>query len=334
MGYGGYPDDAYQQLMEAVYGGGRWSPDQPYSWSNDIPDQLYDLYKPLSDSQASTRANRAAGGSDSWGNFSNDVILNADPLVQPYLTEVLSNAKGDLATAMNWFNDSEYQDELRNRIGRTEWDDWAANADGATRHGLRTAGSGEAKDEVIVGAISRALENLLAQGSPSVARNTGLQNSLLQEVGGRAVGSGATGGAGGGPGGMSFSGPGFGTGEDRDFVAGGGYVGPGSSQEMPRQNLLAELSDDELNALTGGEPLGGQMQALRNYKPAARTPIRRSGGNRRGWLDRALDLAQQRAGGGSRSSSSGSRNTGRRARDDDKKDDDGGGWSWPAVMAW
>ena len=245
-------------------------------------DEAVQLAFPPEDEVLSQITNRIVGGSDAWGRFSNDVILRADPLVQPYLVELVANADHDLATAMNDWNAR--KSEILGEIGRTEWEQWEREGDAATRRALRNAKTGEEKDEIVYNAITRALENLLAQGMPSIQRNIDTQARLWNLLGGRpmgAFGGDAVGGEGWpidgtgptsyGDGGMPaalphYTGPGFGTAEERDFIAGGGYVGPGSKYDTSRTRyrLLQQLTDEELAQLLGRD--SRQARILRDFK--------------------------------------------------------------------
>lgn len=261
MSYNPYydPEDPYLALMEAAYGG--WSPDDEYYYKNQLPEQLYDQVKPRSDAAANTMVNRMVGGAEGWENFSNDVILQADPLIQPYLTELLANNKGDLASSMNDWNST--KDETLERIGRTAWDQIQDSADTPTRRAMMSAQSGEEKDQVAYDYISRALENVLAQGAPSVARNTGLQDWGLQRVGARPI-----------PGGEipMYGGEGFGGGAAAGGAPQGGGMGP------LEESYASRLIQDSGSARRAAE--ADPFISDRNLQYVAQAERQRTGGSR------------------------------------------------------
>ena len=265
-------EEMLQMLMDLAYA--NWDPNSQYGHMNQLPEQLYDQYKPRSDSAANTMAQRMVGGPEAWGDFSNDVLLQADPLVQPFLAEALANNK-DLAGALNYINDGGTQDDWRQRIGRTYWDDLAASGPADVRGALRRAGTGQERDAVAMDYLQQSLGNLLAQGSPSVARNAGLQQWAVQSAGGRAYpqqelpeyGGPGFGGemlGGGGDGGQAV--------RADDFARGGGYVGPGSPVQAERRDYLAELSKGQLASLTGTDRPSAQLQSLQDFKPRRTQP--------------------------------------------------------------
>lgn len=225
-------EEQYLALMQAAYG--NWSPDQPYHWTNQIPEQMYDAVAPRSDHQANIMVNRAMGGMEGWEGFSNDVLNNIDPNVRPFLAEALDQGKGDYASALAYVNAQDYGD----RIGRTYWDQLAASGPAEIRRALADPNlSGEERDKIAVDYTLSALENGLAQGMPSVNRNMGYQQQLMESVGGRPFD-----GAAGLP---QFEGPGFGGGPEDPEAARVG-TGPGGALrgEEVRNILLQQQYQD------------------------------------------------------------------------------------------
>ena len=322
-----YPPDPYEEylaLMDIGYGPeGRWDPYGKYGYSNQIPEQLYDMYKPRSDAAANTMVNRSMGGSEGWENFSNDVYLQADPLVQPYLAEILANNDGDMISAVNDWNSGEHQDELRDRVGRTAWDQIGQTADWGTRNKINTAGDGEAKDDIAIDYLNSGIENLLAQGSPSMGRNSAMQEMLLQRYGARPITGGEL---------PSAGGPGFASGSaasqgPEDVFLGGGdqggdekaqleqmYAGmaeadPEGWQAVLRYGGLREQMRTQAESEWDNPTARGRREAERNQRMASENPnsfqratqriqARRRGreddGDDRTWVNKAGDWLDQR----------------------------------------
>lgn len=223
-GYDPYnPDDPFSILGL----GQQYNPYQGYP-TKQVSDQVWDLIAPTPDYLIAQQF----GAMTPWrDDFSTDAFFAADPMLRGPLAEALAESEGDSIAAYSMLQGEDMRERLLKEIGRTEWDQIASQGD----LGMAGAITGEEKDQAALDFYMRGLEEVMAAGAPTSARNMQQYDFIAERMGGRPYP-----GAGGGY--PEFSGPGFG-GADAGM---GGPMGGGMS--------------DPLAALAGGGLGGDQGQ--------------------------------------------------------------------------
>jgi hypothetical protein len=236
------PDDPYSILNQPT----QYNPSQGYPLKK-VSDQEWDLMAPTSDSQVSNRVKSTYPWMDA---YSQDAFWAADPMLRGPLAEALAASKGDTIDAYDYINSPEYQDALRQQIGKTEWNQ------------LREQGilseedlPGEELDRQALDYYMRGLENLLATGSPTSTRNAGLWDVGSERYGGRPY-------PGGDPTGGSFEGPGF--------------AQPERDTRTIYQGRVAPDVDAFISEAVGGDQ-GAHEQVRNTYSEALKNRLRQSG---------------------------------------------------------
>lgn len=197
------PNDPYSILDL----GQAYNPSQGYP-TKQVSDQVWDLIAPTPDYLIAQQF----GAMTPWRDkFSTDAFFAADPLLQGPLAQALAESKGDTIGAFNQLQSDDMRKQLLGEIGRTEWDQIAAQGD----LGMKGAITGEEKDQAALDYYMRGLEGLLAGGAPTTQRNMQQYDFIAERMGGRPY-------PGAGQGYPEFSGPGFGGG-------GAGMAGPAST---------------------------------------------------------------------------------------------------------
>ncbi len=191
----GFMMSDYDPNMLAELVGQRYNPYQGYPIKQ-VSDQMWDVYGPTPDYLVAQQFGMLTPNREK---FSVDAFFAANPMLRGPLAQALSLNKGDTIGAYNEVNSPEMQDQLRKEIGRTEWDQIAAEGD------LRMLGAitGEEKDQAGLDFYNRGLEDLLAQGAPSSQRLMQQYDYISDRMGGVPnPGAGSTpsyGGGGGAP---------------------------------------------------------------------------------------------------------------------------------------
>lgn len=196
--------------------GQQYNPYQGYPLKQ-VSDQVWDLIAPTPDYLVAQQF----GAMTPWrDDFSTDAFFNADPLLRGPLAQALSETEGDTIGAYNYLQSDDMRKQMLDEIGRTEWNQIAAQGD----LGMLGALTSEEKDQAGLDYYMRGLEGLMASGAPTSARNMAQYDMLAERMGGRPY-------PGAGQGYPEFSGAGF--------DAGGG-------------------GSDPLAALAGSPAYGGQ----------------------------------------------------------------------------
>ncbi len=178
---------------------------------NDLSSQLWDLYAPTSDTQAWNRINAAY---PYMKGFSTDAFLQSDPLIRGTVGQAMAEAgTGTDApfVAYNLLQSDDYQKQLQEMLGRTEWNDIANRGDIGTIVAMQQ-GDSAGIDQAAMDYTNGLVENFYAQAVPSAQRNMGMLDEGQARFGGRPY-----------PGGDApqYSGAGFGGGQ----MGGGGGGG-------------------------------------------------------------------------------------------------------------
>lgn len=156
----------------------------PLSDENFLSSQLWDLYAPTSDTQAWNRINAAY---PYLKGFSTDALLQTDPLIRGVAAQAVSEAgTGPYAPyrAYDLLQSDDYQGQLQEMLGRTEWDQIAGRGDIGTIIAQAT-GDSEAIDAASLDYTNRLLENFYEQAAPTAARNLNILDSGQERFGGR-----------------------------------------------------------------------------------------------------------------------------------------------------
>lgn len=187
----------YDPRLLAMQVGQEYNPYQGYPLKQ-VSDQVWDVYGPTPDYLIAQQFGMMNPNRE---DFSLDVLFAADPMLRGPLAQALAQNKGDTMGAYDYLQSPDMQENMRQQIGRTEWDQLAAQGD------LRSIGAigGEEKDQAALDYYNRGLEGLLAAGAPTSQRNMQMYDMIAERMGGMPYqGAGQTD--------MGFSGPGFGDG--------------------------------------------------------------------------------------------------------------------------
>lgn len=158
--------------------------EMPLSDENALSSQLWDLYAPTSDTQAWNRINAAY---PNMKGFSVDALLQSDPLIRGIASQAISEAGSGVDapfTAYNLMQSKDYQDQLRDMLGRTEWNDIMGRGDIGTII-ANASGDSKATDQAAMDYTNGLLEDFYSQAAPTAARNMGFLDEGQQRFGGR-----------------------------------------------------------------------------------------------------------------------------------------------------
>lgn len=171
----------------------------PLSDENMLSSQLWDLYAPTSDTQAWNRINAAY---PYMKGFSTDALLQTDPLIRGTVAQAIAEAGSGVDApfqAYNLLQSDDYQDQLQEMLGTTEWNQIAGRGDIGTLIAQAT-GDSEATDAAAMDYTNRMIENFYEQAAPTAARNMNMLDEGQQRFGGRPYPGG---------GGQQYTGPAF-----------------------------------------------------------------------------------------------------------------------------
>lgn len=179
----GLPPELLAQVM-----GQQYNPSQGYPLKQ-VSDQLWDFYGPTPDYLVAQQFNSQTPWRDE---FSTDTFFQADPVVRSIIAEALANSDGDSINAYNYIQgqddpDTEavegmdVQNRLRQEIGRTEWDQLVGQGDLASIAAITP----EERDQAAMDYYMRGLEDTLAGGAPTSARNQAQYDQIANRMGGR-----------------------------------------------------------------------------------------------------------------------------------------------------
>lgn len=228
------PNDPYSILDL----GQQYNPSQGYPLKQ-VSDEVWDLIQPTPDYLVAQQF----GALTPWKNkFSTDAFFAADPMLRGPLAEALANGKGDTIDAYNYLQSPDFQSHLKNQIGRTEWDQLAAQGN----LGIQAAQTPEEMDQAALNYYMQGLEGILAAGAPTTQRNAAQYDWVAERMGGRPY-------PGAGQDYPQFNGPGF-------MDAGGGGGMPGGS--MPQGGGGPVGGSDPMAALAGSPAYGGTAQSM------------------------------------------------------------------------
>lgn len=189
----------------------------PLSDESALSSQLWDLYAPTSDTQAWNRINKAF---PYWNEFSPDALMQADPMIRGALADAITQGEQDPYQTYSVMQSDDYQKQLGDMLGKSEWDDLAQRGDIDSYLASLTGDSGD-REQAALDYTNNALESVFNSAAPSASRNLGQIDYATERFGGRPY-----------PGGElpGFSGPGFSGGGDPM----GGMM-PGGGGGMPMQ---------------------------------------------------------------------------------------------------
>lgn len=194
----------------------------PYSDENLLSSQLMDLYGPTSDTQAWNRINKSF---PYWNEFSPDALLQADPMIRGALADAITQGEQDPYQTYSVMQSDEYQKQLADMLGKTEWNELAARGDPDSYIAM-LSGDSDLREQAALDYTNNALESFFAAAAPTSQRNMGQIDFASERFGGRPY-----------PGGElpSFSGPGFtgGSGGGMPGMPGGGGVSAGGGMAAP-----------------------------------------------------------------------------------------------------
>jgi hypothetical protein len=220
--------------------GQQYNPYQGYPLKQ-VSDQMWDVYGPTPDYLIAQQYGMMTPNRE---DFSLDAFFQADPMLRGPMAQALALNKGDTIGAYNEIQGPEMQAQLRDQIGRTEWDQLAY---GKGDLASIAASTPEEKDDAAMDYYMRGLESLMAGGAPTSQGAMQQYDMIAERMGGMPYpGAGQTE--------QGFEGPGFAGGA----AAGGGGGDPMAefvSQGQPWQN-------PDMSASKEGTPFGeGIMDA-------------------------------------------------------------------------
>lgn len=241
----GYMMSDYDPYMLAEMVGQEYNPYQGYPLKQ-VSDQVWDVYGPTPDYLIAQQFGMMTPNRDK---FSLDAFFAANPLLRGPLAQAMAASKGDVIGAYNEINTPDMQDQLRKEIGRTEWDQLAAEGD------LRmlAAMTGKEKDQAGMDFYMRGLEDLLAQGAPTSQRNMQQYDYIAERMGGRTYpGAGQT--------------PDYGQGSAPDpmaDLAGGGGLSRVNIQDVGQDKANRDRLGFDAGAGQAYANIGGRRYAVR-----------------------------------------------------------------------
>lgn len=164
-----------EQIAELI--GQQYNPYQGYPLKQ-VSDQAWDFYGPTPDYLIAQQF----GAMTPWADdFSTDAFFQAEPVVRGGLAQALAETDGDTIGAYNYLQGDEYQKMLADQVGRTEWDQLRGQGDLASIGAL----TNDERESAAIDYYNRALENVLAGGAPTSARNQAQWDQIAQRMGGR-----------------------------------------------------------------------------------------------------------------------------------------------------
>jgi hypothetical protein len=269
------PSNPYAMLDQpTAYSDQGW-PINPYS------KQWWEVNHPMTDRDVMSRTTRASGFGQDGDDFDMDILARANPNIRSWAIEALGEGRSG-TDALAYLQQEDVMARMRDDIGRTAWDEYGRSNPGRDFKNL----DGKGKDKVVQDHYLEELEKLIFAGSPSGSNQLQRMDYFGEYFGGRPPpGAGA---AGAPPWLEELD-------ADSDFVRGGGYVGP-EAGERQQPNLLAQLKDDELEALVGNK--GAQAQSLRQFDPQRTSSgLNRGSAQGRSNMTNLLQRLVQRSGG-------------------------------------
>lgn len=180
----------------------------PLSDENFLSSQLWDLYAPTSDTQAWNRINKSF---PYWNDFSPDALMQADPMIRGALADAVTQGEQDPYQVYSVMQSDDYQKQLGDMLGKTEWDELARRGD-IDSYLASLTGDSDQREQAALDYTNNALENFFSAAAPTAQRNMGQIDFASERFGGRPYPGGGL------PG---FSGPGFAPGGDGGGMPGG-----------------------------------------------------------------------------------------------------------------